>query len=349
MRYILITGGAGYIGSHTCITLIEKNYRVIIIDSFINSSYDSIIRIKKILKNKYPDIDNRLFFLQGDVRNESFLINVFLKFSSGENKIDAVIHFAGLKSASDSVSNPLDYWNVNVCGSINLLKVMDRFNCNEIVFSSTANVYDPAYINNLDEKAPLNPINPYGQSKLTIENILKNIHLSNTNKWKITILRYFNPIGAHFSGKIGESPKNKPLNIFPILCQVGIKNLEFLEIFGKDWPTRDGTGIRDFIHIMDLSEAHAAALLYVKENKPKISIFNIGTGKGTTVLELIKIFEKINKCSINFKFSPRRKGDVSQSIADISKALSCLNWKPSFSIEDSCKDGWLWINKNHKE
>ena len=189
----------------------------------------------------------------------------------------------------------------------------------------------------------------YGQSKLTVENILKNIYLSNPKKWKIAILRYFNPIGSHFSGKIGENPKNKPSNLFPILCHVGIKNLEFLEIFGKDWPTRDGTGIRDFIHVMDLSNAHTAALVYIKENKPNISIFNIGTGKGTTVLELIKIFEKINKCSINFKFSARRKGDVSHSIADISKALSYLNWKPSFSIEDACKDAWLWINKNFKE
>ena len=346
MKSILITGGTGYIGSHTCIKLIEKNYRVIIVDSLINSSYKSIIRIKKILKKKFQDIDKRLFFFKGDIRNELFLKDVFNKFHSENSKVESVIHFAGLKSTLESISNPLAYWDVNVYGSINLLKVMDIFNCNEIVFSSTANVYDPSFSSNLDENSPLNPINPYGYSKLTIENILKNIYQSNTNKWKIAILRYFNPIGAHPSGDIGESPKNKPSNLFPLLCEVAKNNLNCLEIFGNDWPTRDGTGIRDFIHVMDLAEAHVAALNYIKENNHNINFFNIGTGKGTTVLELIKLFEKTNNCSINLKFSSRREGDISQSIADISKALCHLDWKPNFSIEDSCRDGWQWITKN---
>ena len=348
MQTILITGGTGYIGSHTCLNLIEKNFRVIIIDSLINSSFKSIISIKKILKDKYPDIDKRLFFFEGDIRNESFLKSIFNKFTTTDSKIESVIHFAGLKSVSESVSNPLSYWEVNVYGSITLFKVMDFFNCNEIVFSSSANVYDPSYKGKLDENAPLKPINPYGQSKLTIEEILKNMYSSNVSKWKIAILRYFNPIGAHFSGELGENPVKKPSNLFPLLTEVGFNELDLLRIYGKDWPTRDGTGIRDFLHIMDLSEAHTAALYYIKENKPNINIFNIGTGKGTTVLELIKIFEKVNNCSINYKFSPRRDGDISQSIADISKALFYLNWKPLLSIENACKDSWRWIAKNPK-
>ena len=349
MQTILITGGTGYIGSHTCLNLIEKNFRVIIVDSFANSTYMSIIRIKRILKDKFPDIEKRLFFFEGDIRNESFLKEIFIKFTSNDSKISSVIHFAGLKSVSESVSYPLSYWDVNVCGSITLFKVMDFFNCNEIVFSSSANVYDPSYKGKLNENAPLKPINPYGQSKLAIENILQNMYSSKIDKWKIAILRYFNPIGAHISGEIGENPVHKPSNLFPLLNLVGFKELEILNIYGKDWPTRDGTGIRDFIHVMDLSEAHVAALNHIKKNKPKINIFNIGTGKGTTVLELIKIFEKVNNCSINYKFCPRRDGDISQSIADISKALFYLDWKPLLSIENSCKDSWRWMTKHPRK
>ena len=346
MQTILITGGTGYIGSHTCLTLIEKNFRVVIIDSLVNSSFIAISRVKKILKDKYPDIEKRLFFYKGDIRDESFLKDIFLKFYSNNSKINSVIHFAGLKSVSESVSMPLSYWSMNVCGSVSLFKVMNSFDCNEIVFSSTANVYDPSFKNKLNEKAPLKPINPYGQSKLTVEKILQDLYESNPNKWKIAILRYFNPIGAHFTGEIGEDPIFYPSNLFPLLNYVGLKKISFLQIFGNDWPTRDGTGIRDFIHVMDLSRAHLAALNYIKKNKPQIDIFNIGTGKGTTVLELIKVFESVNKCQINYEISSRRHGDISQSIADISKALSLLDWKPSHSIEESCKDGWSWITKN---
>ena len=284
-------------------------------------------------------------FFRGDICNTLFLRSIFTKAKNQGESIDAVIHFAGLKSVSESIAFPLSYWETNVGGTISLLKIMNEFNCKTIVFSSSASIYYFSGMNLLKENDVIKPISPYGQTKAAIEKILLSTFQSSKD-WKISNLRYFNPIGAHPSGKIGESLSNKLDNLFPHICMVASGNKKSLKIFGNDWPTKDGTCIRDFIHVMDLAEAHMSALKMLSSHKSKIVNINIGTGKGTSVLELKNIFEKVNECKIPITFIDRRDGDIPFSVADNSLALEILEWTPKRNIEEMCRDGWQWIMKN---
>ena len=347
MKNILVTGGGGFIGSHTCLVLLENNFRVVVYDSFINSSKLAIQRVRNIIEKKVCDLDRKLFIWQGDIRDEASLKNAFKYFNQREIPIEAVIHFAGLKSVSESFLESKEYWDVNVNGSKTLLKVMDLYGCSKIVFSSSAAVYDSSSNPILKENNNLSPTSPYGETKLEVEKILEHYFLKKQRKWANVILRYFNPIGAHFSGLIGEDPKTKPTNLLPLLTEA-CANFNTLEIYGNDWPTKDGTCIRDFIHVMDLAEAHLQSLLHIQNIQSKHLVLNVGTGKGTTILQLIKVFEVINKCKIKYKFSKRREGDISQSIADNSLILSTLNWKNKRDIKDMCMDSWKWKQINPK-
>ena len=346
MQRILVTGGAGFIGSHTCLLLIEKGYEILIVDSLINSSIKVIERINKIIDINFPDKKGNLSFFKGDLRNESFVNKIFQDQYKLGKPITGVIHFAGLKAVNESIYEPLKYWDFNLVGAINLLKVMNLFECRTIVFSSSASVYGSPKKNLLKEEEKLDPINPYGLTKSTIEKILDNLYKSSLNKWKIINLRYFNPIGAHTSGLIGEVPKGIPNNIFPLIMQVASGNIEFLKIYGNDWPTNDGTPIRDYIHVMDLANGHLYALEHLLKNSSKILNLNLGTGIGSSVLELVRTFEKVNKINVPFKFSDRRDGDAAIVVADNSLVKNILNWKPTRNLEDMCRDGWQWQRKN---
>jgi len=346
MKTILVTGGLGFIGSHTCVTLLEKGYKILILDSLINSSIKVIDRIKNITLDSKNNLNEKLEFFECDLRDELKLENIFKNNTSDSKKIDAVIHFAGLKAVSESTNNPLKYYDFNVLSTINLLKIMERFNCKKIVFSSSATIYGSNGRNcNIQEDAPINPINPYGETKVVIENILQNLFLS-SNNWSISILRYFNPIGAHPSGLIGESYLKTPNNIFPIINEVASGERKNLNIFGNDWDTYDGTGVRDYIHVMDLADGHVLALEYLFKNVGEIIKLNLGTGNGTSVLELIAIFKLVNNLEIPYLFTQRRQGDVSRAVADISLAKEKLNWSPIRDLKTMCKDGWNWKKQN---
>ncbi len=345
MRNILVTGGAGFIGSHACVSLLENNFSVTVLDSYINSSPLVINNIKNIF-SKNPDIfKNRIKFFKGDIRDGKSLNSIFHYFETKNNPIQAVIHFAGLKSVEESIHYPEKYKEFNVYGSHNLFNIMEKYNCKNIVFSSSAMVYEGCDKEPLKENSKINPKNPYGKFKLEVEDILQKKFLTDSQNWSIINLRYFNPIGAHCSGYIGENPLGETSNLFPIICNVALKKKNHLKIYGRDWPTRDGTCVRDFIHVMDLADAHVAALKYCfKSNKNFLNI-NIGTGKGTTILELLNYFEEANKIRIPFIFEKRRSGDVPILVADNELALSTLDWKPIRSLRDMCIDSWLW-NKN---
>ena len=342
-KTILITGGCGYIGSHTCYVLLKNGFDVIVIDSLQNSSKTSLDNVLKILKNEGIDSANKLKFFHGDIRDPNFISEVF---SAANQIISGVIHFAGLKAVGESNKKPLDYWDVNVCGAVNLLKVMKNFNCSNFVFSSSASVYGNSDNKNFSEESEINPINPYGNTKATVEKILSNLFDSDKTSWNIICLRYFNPIGAHCSGLIGEDPRNYPNNLFPFITQVAVGRKKELKIFGKDWPTKDGTCIRDYIHVMDLAEGHLAAIKYLFENECKIEFLNLGTGIGTSVLELMNTFEKVNRCQIPHLISQRREGDKDVLIARNDRAKKILDWHPHRTIEDACKDGWKWQKNN---
>ena len=347
MNRILITGGAGFVGSHTAGLLLESGYDLIIIDSFINTSklfFKKICTFFKKIDEKYED---RLKFIQCDIRDKNKLNTIFKESANEGKPINSVIHFAGLKSVSESVRNPLQYWDANVIGSINLLKIMELHNCKTIVFSSSATIYGTSN-DFLTEDSYIKPNNTYGVTKFTIEKILNSIFESDKKNWKILNLRYFNPIGAHESGLIGEYPNKIPSNLFPYITQVAIGQRSFLRVYGRDWPTKDGTGVRDFIHIMDLAEGHLSGLRFLDSQNGVFINLNLGTSKGTSVLELIRTFEKVNKCKIPYQFEDKRAGDVAISIADNKKAINLLNWNPKRNIEDMCIDGWLW-QKNIKD
>ena len=348
MKHILVTGGAGFIGSHTSISLIECGYKVTIIDSHVNSSPLCLRGIKKVLNQKNSELNDFLDFQKGDIRDKKFLTKVFLNAQSKQQPIEAVIHFAGLKAVGESVINPLIYWENNVLGSISLIQVMKLFKCKTIVFSSSATVYGNFGDSPLDESLYINPYNTYGQTKAAVEFILDSISNTPNEKWRVANLRYFNPIGAHESGFIGEDPLNKPNNLFPLICRVAQGMYKEIKIFGDDWPTPDGTGIRDYIHVMDLADAHCTALKYLLNNKPQKITLNIGTGVGTSVLDLIKKFVYINKCKVSYSFCDRRPGDVPFLVANNEKALLTLNWKPKRKIEEMCRDGWRWQKLNPK-
>jgi len=345
MKNILITGGSGFIGSHTCLCLIKKGYKVIILDNLTNSNYESINRIKKILSNINIDSTGKIDFVNGDIRDEILLDKIFIKYNSKNEPIDSVIHFAGLKSISESIISPLDYWEQNFGGTLSLVKSMARNNCKKLVFSSSATVYGSKYKTCLKENFYNFPINPYGESKNTVEKMLHNIQYADQN-WNIINLRYFNPIGAHPSGLLGESSILKTDNLFPSICRVASGQLKELKIYGNDWQTRDGTCIRDYIHVMDVAEGHVKAIDFLLSRKGGITSVNLGSGKNITVLELIKVFQKVNKVNINYVFSDKRIGDPPILIANVSLAKKLFKWKAKRNLEAMCIDGWKWYLSN---
>lgn len=339
MTYILITGGAGYIGSHTLVELASAGYDFVVYDNLSNSSQTSLKRVEEI-------IGKDIVFEQGDIRDTPKLREVFFKYS-----IDSVIHFAGLKAVGESVDRPIEYYDNNVVGTLRLLEVMQEFDCKKIVFSSSATVYsevdDKEYIP-LNESNPTGgTTNPYSTSKYIIERILYDLYVSD-NSFKVTILRYFNPVGAHESGTIGEDPNGVPNNLMPFISQVAVGQREYLSVFGSDYDTHDGTGVRDYIHVVDLANAHVKALSYLNSDKFNIknSVFNIGTGKGSSVLDVIKAFEKASSKKIPYKLVKRRSGDIAKYYADPSCAKEVLGWEAKRTLEEMCEDSWRWQSNN---
>lgn len=345
---ILVTGGAGFIGSHTCLVLLKSGYDLIVIDSFVNSSPIALKKVKQIASYENKNNIGNIQVVEGDIRDGSVLENIFSQANKSNSPIDGVIHFVGLKAVEESIIKPLLYWDVNVNGTSQLLSVMDSYKCRTIVFSSSATIYGYPSENPIKESAPSQPINTYGETKLAVEKMLNSVHNSNKNSWRISSLRYFNPAGAHGSGEIGEDPRNIPNNIFPFITQVAVGRLKMLKVFGSDWPTIDGSGVRDYIHVMDLAEAHVITLEYLIKNKPQNITLNLGSGRGTSVLELISSFEKNSGKSISYQVTDRRPGDAATTIADPSLANSLLGWKTKRTIDDICKDGWKWQKKNPK-
>ena len=346
MKKFLITGGAGFIGSHMCLTLLEKKYKIVVIDSFINSNPKSLENVLKICELNGLEVKDNLKIIKGDLKNKNLIKAIFLAEKNINEPIEGVIHFAGLKAVNESVKNPCLYWQNNLLNLINLLEVMQTFDCKTIVFSSSATIYGKSNKDSFKENDPLNPINPYGNTKLAMETLLKDIYNTAPNDWRIANLRYFNPIGAHPSGLIGESPIGEPNNIFPLILKVAHGQLSSLEVFGNDWDTKDGTAIRDYIHVMDLVDAHLCTMIYLLKNKGQIININLGTGKRLTVLDLINSFQKVNNVKIPYVFSKRRKGDVEKILANNELALKILNWTPQIEIEDMCRDGWKWKINN---
>ncbi|MCK4767186.1 MAG: UDP-glucose 4-epimerase GalE [Desulfobacula sp.] len=329
---ILVTGGAGYIGSHTCVELLNKNYDVVVIDNLSNSSEESLKRVKNITSKS-------LSFYKADLLDKKEITAVF-----SDHKIDAVIHFAGLKAVGESVMIPLKYFHNNITGTLNLLEVMNDFNIKNIVFSSSATVYgNPASLP-IKEGFPLSATNPYGRTKLMIEEILQDLYRSDKN-WNIALLRYFNPVGAHESGKIGEDPFGIPNNLVPYISQVAVGALSQVSIFGNDYDTPDGTGVRDFIHVVDLALGHIKTLPKLFTN-PGVMIYNLGTGLGYSVLEMIKGFEAASNKKIPYKITSRRPGDIDACWADPAKAKEELDWEANKTLIDMCKDTWNWQKKN---
>ena len=326
---ILVTGGCGYIGSHTCCELLNKGYKVIIIDNLSNSKKEVINHIESITKKD-------VLFYEGDVANKELLRKIFT-----ENEINSVIHFAGYKAVGESVKYPLKYYRNNIDSTLSLCEVMSEFNCKKLVFSSSATVYGLPKKLPIKEDFPLSTTNPYGSTKLMIENILRDLYISD-NTWHIAILRYFNPIGAHSSGLLGEDPNGIPNNLMPYIVKVATGKLECLSIFGDDYNTKDGTGVRDYIHVVDLALGHICAI--EKLNKDTgIFTYNLGTGQGYSVLELVKTFSRVNDVSVNYKIVGRRAGDIDACYADTSKALNELGWKATKNIEDMCRDSYNFV------
>ena len=348
MRSILVTGGSGFIGSHISLKLLENGFDVYIADSFLRSSSYMIKNIKYYIKNRFPDANNRLHFFEGDIRDYDFLNKIFSFANLNSKNIEAVIHLAGLKSVSESVKKPLLYWDNNLCGAINLLRVMAQNDCKTIVFSSSAAIYDPYDSNKIVEETRINPINPYGQTKAAIEILLKDIYKSDPKNWRVANLRYFNPLGAHKSGLIGEEVLSDASNLFPNIIKVALKIKKEVYIYGNNWDTFDGTCIRDYIHVMDLAEGHIRTLEYLLSKRNKYLNLNLGTGEGKSVLEVIKTFEDINKVKIPFVYKDRREGDREKIIANISFSKKVLNWSPVLNLEDMCIDSWRWINSKNK-
>ncbi len=341
---VLLTGGSGFIGSHIALLLLEKGFDVLILDSFINSSFNVLNRIKTYLDSR--DIKYKLEAVNGDVRDKKLLDSIFINSINDNNPIDSVIHLAGLKSVAESLTNPLNYWDVNVLGSLNLLVTMKKYECYSIVFSSSATVYGLCESLPLTEDHKISPINPYGKTKVAIENMLYDLYKSNNNIWKICSLRYFNPVGAHPSSMIGEDPIGIPNNLFPFLTQVAIGRQRLLKVYGDDWDTNDGSGIRDYIHINDLAEGHLASLEYLNSKDSCLEFVNLGSGHGYSVFQIIKQFEISTGCEIPFSIQSRRDGDVAKCYADISKAKRLLGWTPKRSLDQICLDGWNWQVKN---
>lgn len=330
---VLVTGGAGYIGSHTCLALLSEGFDVIVLDNLCNSSKESIHRIERIA-NKSVE------FIEGDIRNEELLTKIFEK-----RDINTVLHFAGLKAVGESVRKPLEYYDNNFTGSLKLLQAMAKFGVYQMVFSSSATVYGSPEKMPISEDSPTSsPTNPYGQTKLMVEQALKSLADADT-RWKIAILRYFNPVGAHSSGLIGEDPNGIPNNLLPYISQVGVGRLSELSVFGNDYPTPDGTGIRDYIHVVDLANGHIKALQAIRD-RTGVNIWNLGTGIGYSVLEMINAFERVSGLSIPYRFVSRRQGDIAECWADSSKAEQELGWKAKEGLNEMVADTWRWQSLN---
>jgi len=329
---ILVTGGAGYIGSHTCVELLNAGDEVIVVDNLANSKMESLNRVEEITGKK-------LKFYQVDLLDQEKLESVFK-----ENEIDAVIHFAGLKAVGESVSMPLQYYHNNITGTLILCEVMQKFEVKKLVFSSSATVYGMNNVSPLIEDLPLSTTNPYGSTKMMIEYILRDLYASDKD-WSIALLRYFNPIGAHESGKIGEDPNGIPNNLMPYITQVAVGKLEKLTIYGDDYDTNDGTGVRDYIHVVDLAKGHLKALEKI-ETDTGIDAFNLGTGIGYSVLDVVNSFEKATGIKIPYTIAARRPGDIGTCFADANKALDELDWKAEYSLEEMCRDSWNWQVNN---
>jgi UDP-glucose 4-epimerase len=329
---VLVTGGAGYIGSHTCLELLRSDYEVLIVDNLYNGSEEALKRVQRL--------SNRtLEFSECDVRDADLLDGIFAQF-----KPDAVIHFAGLKAVSESVAEPVRYYDVNVRGTATLLGAMERAGCASIVFSSSATVYgEPQYLP-CDENHPLNPINPYGRTKLMGENLLQDWSIAKHSRHAVA-LRYFNPVGADASGLIGEDPNGIPNNLMPFISQVAVGRREYLQVFGDDYDTLDGTGVRDYIHVVDLAQAHVAAVEQLGTLGP-FEVINIGTGKGLSVLQMVKEFEKQSGKTVSYQIDPRRPGDAPAVWADVAKAMIKIGFKATRGIDEICKDTWRWQDTN---
>ncbi len=337
---ILVTGGAGYIGSHTCIALNEAGYDIVVYDNLINSSHEAINRVSQI-------INAPIEFIEGDIRDAKRLQEVF-----AAHQFFGVIHFAGLKAVGESVAKPLMYYDNNVSGTITLLEIMNKHKVKNFIFSSSATVYGDPETLPITEDSSRSCTNPYGQSKLAVEHILEDLAVAD-NEWNLISLRYFNPVGAHISGQIGEDPNDIPNNLMPFISQVAVGKLEKLSIFGNDYATVDGTGVRDYIHVTDLAAGHVAALDYLQQQTsvtPERSLgflpINLGSGKGSSVLELVNAFTEVTGQKVPYRFAPRRAGDIASCYASASRAKALLNWQAKLSITDMCADTWRWQSLN---
>ncbi len=338
MVRLLITGGAGFIGSHACLVLLEAGHDLIVLDDFSNSAPVALDRVQELA-------GRGLQCIEGDMRDAAALKQLFADATAAGSPIEAVIHFAGVKAVGESVANPLHYWDVNVVGSRVLLSAMDAHDCRTLVFSSTSTVYGEPDTFPLTETTPTNPIHPYAQTKLAVEQMLS--ALVKTGKWRVASLRYFNPVGAHPSGRIGEDPLGIPNNLFPFITQIAAGRLEQLKIFGNDYPTPDGTGIRDYLHVMDLAEAHAAAVDHLLQSESPISLtLNLGTGQGVSVLDVVHTFEQTTGITIPYKVVERRPGDVPKLVACPEQAANVLGWRTKRCLTDMCRDGWAWQSAN---
>lgn len=333
-KTILVTGGAGYIGSHTCVRLLELGYDVVVLDNFSNSSAEAVRRVEDITRRE-------VVLVEGDINDAALLDRLFQT-----HKVDAVIHFAGLKAVGESVAQPLRYYHNNVSGTVVLCEAMQRAGVKNMVFSSSATVYgDPASVP-IREDFPTSATNPYGRSKLMIEELLGDLYVAD-DSWNIALLRYFNPVGAHSSGRIGEDPADIPNNLMPYIAQVAVGRREHLNVFGSDYPTPDGTGVRDYIHVMDLAEGHVKALEWLDRDLG-IKAFNLGTGKGYSVLDMLHAFEKACGHKLPYVLTDRRPGDVACCYADPTLAAEELGWRAELSLEAMCADAWRWQSNNPK-
>ena len=329
---VLVTGGAGYIGSHTCLQLLQSGYNIVVLDNFSNSQPISLARVKQLSGVDFPTI-------AGDIRDKSALRDLFKRYA-----ISSVIHFAGLKAVGESTEKPMLYYDNNVAGSLSLFEVMAEFGVKTIVFSSSATVYgDPASVP-IREDFPLSATNPYGQTKLMIEHMLRDIHHADSS-WRVGILRYFNPIGAHESGMIGEDPNGIPNNLLPYVSQVAVGKLKKLRVFGNDYPTPDGTGVRDYIHVVDLADGHLAALRYLEKSSDLLTV-NLGTGIGYSVLDVVNAFSNESGIEIAYEIMPRRAGDVAMNYADPALAKTLLGWTATRNLAQMCADTWRWQSQN---
>ncbi len=331
---VLVTGGAGYIGSHTCVELLNAGYDVVVVDNFCNSKPEALKRVQEIT-------GKTLQYVEADIRDRAALRDVF-----AAHKVQAVIHFAGLKAVGESAQIPLSYYDNNVSGSVALAEVMAEYQCYNIVFSSSATVYGPDAPVPYVETLPTGPCNVYGRTKHMVEDILRDATKAPESPWRVSLLRYFNPIGAHESGRIGEDPQGIPNNLMPFIAQVAVGKLEKLRVFGDDYPTVDGTGVRDYIHVVDLAKGHVQAVSKMVDMQPGCKVYNLGAGRGYSVLEVVKAFEQASGIEIPYEIAPRREGDLAEFYADASLARDELDWVAELSIERMVADTWRWQSQN---